>query len=113
MTHALHSNACARKAMRMMTRHSCRPTFSCWLRPNRFPAMTGWLVTAALGVLALGGPAPAHSRPVSPLDPSAQFSAESMAENAKNCMFLYQAPRVSATRGQRAHARHAACARRP
>ena len=57
--------------------------------------MTGWLVAAALvGVLALGGPTPAHSRPVSPLDPSAQFSAESMAENAKNCMFLYQEPRV-------------------
>ena len=75
--------------------------------------MMGWLTAALVGVLALGSPAPAHSRPVSPLDPSAQFSAESMAENAKNCMFLYQAPQVSAVRGWHTHECEQPGVRRP
>jgi hypothetical protein len=56
----------------------------------------GQPMAAALLALALlvGGGSLVSGRPVSPLADSSVFSPEAMAENAKNCMFLYQQPPV-------------------
>ncbi len=60
--------------------------------------MRGRVLRLAAALLVLCAPA-AIGRFTSPFDPSLTIDPDSMAENAKNCMFLYQANPVRCAAG--------------